>query len=254
MTDRIKIINLGTGKTLSLLCATLAWLKQNDKEKPMGSFQKTKSFCDFTQRTPGESLRKTKSFDLDERQKTKVIYATRTHSQIGQAIKELKKTAYNNFKATVIASRDRLCIHPKLDGKTNTDKMLMCKSMMKKSENGEIRSKCKYYNYNRRFLEQIPTITDIEDLGSIGMKHECCPYFLAKAKSAGSDIVFIPYGYLIDPIIRKANDIDLNRSIIILDEAHNVNHVCEDSASTAIKDTEITAAIRDLNTVTLCIV
>lgn len=168
-------------------------------------------------------------------------------------MKELKKTAYHDVNATVIASRHQLCIHPKLNGKSNTDKILMCKSMMNKSESGQIESTCKYYqNLDGMNDSVIPSITDIEDLGKIGRKHECCPYFLAKKRSSVSDIVFIPYGYLIDPIVREANEIDLKRSIIIIDEAHNVNHVCEDSASTSINDTEITAAIRDLNSVILC--
>lgn len=168
-------------------------------------------------------------------------------------MKELKKTAYNDVKATVIASRDQLCIHPKLHGKSNTDKILMCKSMMTGSADGVITSTCKHYqNFDSLKLDSvIPKITDIEDLVSIGNKHKCCSYFLTKAKSETSDIVFIPYGYLIDPIIREANNIELERSIIILDEAHNVNHVCEDSASTSINDSEITAAIRDLNSVIL---
>lgn len=173
-------------------------------------------------------------------------------------MKEMKKTAYRGFKATVIASRDQLCIHPGLRHKSNTDKILMCKSMMSEHAEDGIRSDCRYYqNYDELKSELdsvVPDITDIEDLGSIvGNQHECCPYFFAKRKSADSDIVFIPYVYLIDPIIRKAYEIDLKQSIIILDEAHNVNRVCEDSASTSIKDSEITAAIRNLNLVISCV-
>lgn len=169
-------------------------------------------------------------------------------------MKELKKTAYNDLKATVIASREQLCIHKELQGKSNTDKILMCKSKMHSMDDGTIVSTCEHYqNFDHKYSllnQTIPNITDIEDLGeSVGREHGCCPYFFAKKRSAKSDIIFIPYGYLIDPIVRKANDIDLERSIVILDEAHNVNRVCEDSASTAIKDTDISAAIRDLNSV-----
>lgn len=172
-------------------------------------------------------------------------------------MKELKKTAYNDFEATVIASRDRLCVHPDLQGKSNTDKTVICKSMMiEDARDEEIRSDCVFYqNFDRLDLDDlnpaIPNITDIEELGTIATQHECCPYFLTKKRSSSTDIVFIPYGYLIDPKLRETEKIDLNRSIIIIDEAHNVNRVCEDSASTSITDTEITAAIRNLSWVIL---
>lgn len=42
----------------------------------------------------------------------KVIYASRTHSQLAQAMQELKKTDYNCMKAAIIGSREQLCIHP----------------------------------------------------------------------------------------------------------------------------------------------
>lgn len=170
-------------------------------------------------------------------------------------MKELKKTAYNDFEATVIASRDQLCIHPDLHGKSNTDKTVICKSMMiEDARDEEIRSDCVYYQkFDRLDLDNqdpaIPLITDIEDLRTIVNQHGCCPYFLTKKRSTTSDIVFIPYGYLIDPKLRETEKIDLNRSIVIIDEAHNVNRVCEDSASTSITDTEITAAIRNLSSV-----
>lgn len=166
------------------------------------------------------------------------------------AMKELKKTAYSNVKATVIASRHQLCIHKDLQEKSSTDKIYICKSMMHKSINGVIESNCKHYeNIDRKNPEPTKNIIDIEDLGSIGREHGCCPYFFAKKKSVQSDIIFVPYSYLIDPTIRDANDIDLGKSIVIIDEAHNVNRVCEDSASASIKDTDISAALRDLNSV-----
>lgn len=84
--DHSRIVIAGTGKTISLLCSTLAWLKQNHTTKPRRSFQKTKSFSNFTQRPDG-SFRKTKSFNLDERGGPQVIYATRTHSQNLQGTK-----------------------------------------------------------------------------------------------------------------------------------------------------------------------
>lgn len=45
----------------------------------------------------------------------KIIYASRTHSQLTQVIKELKMTQYNNIKTCAIGSRDQLCINPQVN-------------------------------------------------------------------------------------------------------------------------------------------
>ena len=76
----------GTGKTLSLLCSTLAWLKSvkiNDQQ-------------------------------AQTEERPKIIYATRTHSQISQLIKELKSTKYNTMKVCFLASREILCINDRV--------------------------------------------------------------------------------------------------------------------------------------------
>jgi regulator of telomere elongation helicase 1 len=41
----------------------------------------------------------------------------------------------------------------------------------------------------------------------------------------------MPYNYLVDPKIRENYKIDFENSIIILDEAHNIEKVSEDVAS-----------------------
>ena len=37
-----------------------------------------------------------------------------------------------------------------------------------------------------------------------------------------ADLVFCPYSYLLDPVIRAARDIALDKSVLIFDEAHNI--------------------------------
>jgi len=37
-----------------------------------------------------------------------------------------------------------------------------------------------------------------------------------------ADLVFCPYNYLIDPVIRKSLDVDINKAVLIFDEAHNI--------------------------------
>jgi Fanconi anemia group J protein len=72
---------------------------------------------------------------------------------------------------------------------------------------------------------------DIEDLVTLSKSHNACPYYTSRALVQDAEIVFCPYSYLLDPFIRKRMDIDLTDSIIILDEAHNIEDVSVDAAS-----------------------
>lgn len=89
-------------------------------------------------------------------------------------------------------------------------------------------------------------IMDIEDLVAAGRKKRCCPYFVSRELIPDADIVFMPYNYLLDPKARKANKVELSNTIIILDEAHNVEKMCEDSASVQISSSEIAVCIDDV--------
>lgn len=185
-------------------------------------------------------------------------------------MKELKRSDYNYIEATVIGSRDQLCLHPKLKEMSNSDKIMECKNLRKHKN-------CDFYNnFEEQKSKQTEpdseekTITDIEDLLSDGMKHECCSYYFAKDRAKHIKVIFMPYNvsrpgfkkillskliftsftqqYLIDPLLREAvlKGIDMKNSIVILDEAHNVPNVCEESASTSITSTEIIIALKEM--------
>lgn len=107
-------------------------------------------------------------------------------------MKELKRSAYKDVFAAVLGSRDQLCIHPDLKGLSNSDKTLKCKQLRK-------RKKCEYHTKlteqatikeEPEFLEKI---MDIEDLLRAGVKHECCPFYVAKDRAASAKVIFMPY-------------------------------------------------------------
>lgn len=70
----------------------------------------------------------------------KIIYASRTHSQLSQAMQELKRTSYKHVTVAVLGSRDQLCIHPEVSKEINAlNKIYMCQSKVKSRT-------CFYYN------------------------------------------------------------------------------------------------------------
>jgi regulator of telomere elongation helicase 1 len=75
------------------------------------------------------------------------------------------------------------------------------------------------------------SVYDIEDLNKVGKIHQQCPYYLARSKLSNVDIAVIPYNYILTPSIRKKLPLKIENSIVIFDEAHNLERICEEIMS-----------------------
>ena len=92
-------------------------------------------------------------------------------------------------------------------------------------------------------------VLDIEDLVNLGKKHSACPYFMTKEIRKRADIIFMPYNYLLDPKVRKIHQIELQGNIVIFDEAHNVEKMCEESASIELRSVDIALCVDEVTQV-----
>jgi regulator of telomere elongation helicase 1 len=73
-----------------------------------------------------------------------------------------------------------------------------------------------------------------------------CPYFYTRESLSDCDVVLLPYNYLIDPNIRSRLGLNFDNSIVIFDEAHNLESVCSDSASFDLTAQDIAACILEV--------
>ena len=195
----------GTGKTLCLLCSTLAWMNEMRNQKKFGG---------------------------------KIIYTTRTHSQISQIIHELQKTCYWPNTA-VLSSRDISCVNQKIrQNSSGTILNIKCRL-----NNGL----CSYYNGVLHDKRERNNCLDIESLCINGKKQNFCPFYqqIESAKTY-SDIAFMPYNYIFDEDINTIMGIDIENNIIIIDEAHNLRRVCEESKSVEINNKDFDDIISDI--------
>ncbi|XP_052900546.1 regulator of telomere elongation helicase 1 homolog isoform X2 [Anopheles moucheti] len=238
----------GTGKTLSLLCSSLAWLV-SVKSKARSETLDTLYLPELSN-MKNNNLTPEQAHALQEQNKdakVKIIYASRTHSQLSQAMQELKNTSYLMVRAVILGSRDQLCIHGEISKQENNAiKTTMCREEVKTR-------KCVYYNRveyakDRSDVTSVPVL-DIEDLVTVGRKMKACPYYLSKELVEQADVIFMPYNYLLDPKARKSNGLTLQNSVIILDEAHNVEKMCEENGSAQIRSSDLAVAIEDTSTV-----
>ncbi|XP_026761253.2 regulator of telomere elongation helicase 1 homolog [Galleria mellonella] len=236
----------GTGKTLSLLCSSLAWLlvkkAQLQMNAQIGNFSEHSGFSGPLKDSLKSGAGKGK--DNVSWGMPKIIYSSRTHSQLTQAMQELKRSSYRHVKAAVLGSRDQMCIHPEVSKETNnTNKVHMCQLKVKSRT-------CHFYNNVESKKDDRAVkgddILDIEDLVTVGKKLKCCPYYLSKELKQDADIVFMPYNYILDPKSRKANGVELMNNIVILDEAHNVEKMCEESASLQVRTTDVALCIDEI--------
>ncbi|XP_055332533.1 regulator of telomere elongation helicase 1 homolog [Paramacrobiotus metropolitanus] len=233
----------GTGKTLCLLCASLAWLEHEKARQQLQRLTGAPLYsagAEIPDSWPSQRSAAELTKALVE---TKIIYASRTHSQLAQVMQELKKTRYRNVRVATLGSRDQLCINPQVSQLPNiAAKNKVCRDKV------NTRS-CKFYVQLEQQAKEstlaVEPAADIEDLLSFGKKNRVCPYYLAKSYEKSAEVIFMPYNYIFDPTVRRTIKLDLMNAVIILDEGHNVGKVCEDSYSYEISSTDLATTIRE---------
>ncbi|KAJ0173181.1 hypothetical protein K1T71_011357 [Dendrolimus kikuchii] len=176
-----------------------------------------------------------------------IYYGARTHKQLQQVIKEFGRTVYcQDVAMTVLSSRDNSCLR-EFDRQMWGTREEMCKNCIKKLSDKSEETRCKYYD-NRKVMNhrRLPPAFDIEDLMRVGEELKACPFYAARAMAQTAHIIFCPYNYLIEPAIRSSLQIDLQDNIVIIDEAHNIEDICRDSATFSITQAQIQTALKEL--------
>nr|CAD7572933.1 unnamed protein product [Timema californicum] len=80
-----------------------------------------------------------------------------------------------------------------------------------------------------------PGVYNLDDLKQYGHEMTWCPYFLARYTITNAHIVVYSYHYLLDPKIAEVVSKELTKtSVVVFDEAHNIDNVCIDSMSVKI--------------------
>ncbi|GAB1296612.1 Fanconi anemia group J protein homolog [Apodemus speciosus] len=205
--------------------------------------------CSAKQGNNEESAKTVKKDHGGQSKRPKIYFGTRTHKQIAQITRELRKTAYSGVPMTILSSRDHTCVHPEVVGNFNRNEK--CMELL----DGKHGKSCYFYHgihkisnqQTLQYLQGMSKAWDIEELVSLGRKLKACPYYTARELIDDADIVFCPYNYLLDPQIRESMDIKLKEQVVILDEAHNIEDCARESASYSVTEVQLRFARDELD-------
>ncbi|KAF2402396.1 DNA repair helicase RAD3 [Trichodelitschia bisporula] len=219
----------GTGKTVTLLSLIVAYIQQNPAKR-------------------------------------KLIYCSRTMSEIEKALAELKalmkyrkqELGYEEeFRGLGLTSRKNLCLNSSVKReKSGAIVDARCRALTagfvkEKKERGEDVDLCIYHE-NLDPLEPdnlIPNgIWTLDDLLQYGEQHKQCPYFTARRMMPFCNVIIYSYHYLLDPKIAERVSKDFPKDcIVVFDEAHNIDNVCIESLSIDITEDSLRRATRGAN-------
>ncbi|MQM03707.1 hypothetical protein Taro_036489 [Colocasia esculenta] len=246
----------GTGKTLSLLCSALAWQKSFLSRYPAPAPSPSQAagkdgqqqlssegsdplvagggFIPESESSEDPSNKPAKSGAQQKHAPPTIYYASRTHAQLSQVISEYRKTSYRVRMAILV----RIRCFKFTDATVSCGTVKFFKELLKDEELGCVEFK------NANKVKDHPSIKrggdyevhDIEDLVKVGRSVKGCSYFGALSIAGDAELVFCPYSYAVNPLIRKAMDIDLKGDILILDEAHNIEDMTREAASVDIDE------------------
>ncbi|KAI6190952.1 DEAD2 domain containing protein [Aphelenchoides bicaudatus] len=185
----------------------------------------------------------------------KLVYVSRTHSQLTQFIREMNNPLHKAKRPVQIGSRASLCLNPNVNSMPAALVNCECARLVKNSASTDIEDiglgedaessstkkqpkadTCPFYKrskilelrskiWNGVLLDSQTTLKEE------GQKLGACPYFAAKAAVPLCDVVAMPYNILFDKVLRNSYGIDAASNVVIVDEAHNFLNTVYETAS-----------------------
>mmetsp|Transcript_21455 Transcript_21455/g.46613 ORF Transcript_21455/g.46613 Transcript_21455/m.46613 type:complete len:871 (-) Transcript_21455:228-2840(-) len=109
---------------------------------------------------------------------------------------------------------------------------------------------CSYYDGFREAGEatSMPSgVYDLEELKKWGASKNWCPYYLTRQAINHASVLVFNYQYMLDPKVAKMVSKELeSESIIVFDEAHNIDSVCIEAFSVTVQSRHLEQATRSL--------
>jgi len=183
-----------------------------------------------------------------------LFFLTSRHTQhriAVETLKDMKKKHKANFSVVDLIGKRHMCSQFGVDA-MGSQFYNFCRALVEKNE-------CEFYENTyggvgysfetRNFLESKKEVYHVEEFLDLARKTRLCPYELALLKAKKSGVVIADYSYVFNPSVRdaffkKANKF-LEKSIIIVDEAHNLPARLRDIMSSVISTYILERALKE---------
>lgn len=224
------------------------------------------------------------SYQLAHPEVGKLIYCTRTVPEMEKVLAELQELIEYRGRyfteapappilALGLSSRKNLCIHPRVAEEGSRESvdakcMRLTAPWVREraratlcgggggddpdAEDEEVADieTCAFYEG----LEQAGPdgrldagVYTLHDLRVVGRKRNWCPYFLARRMLAFANVIVYNYQYMLDPKVSQMVSRELEKeSVVVFDEAHNIDNVCIEALSVNIRQQTIEGAGRNI--------
>ncbi|PWA49228.1 RAD3-like DNA-binding helicase protein [Artemisia annua] len=197
----------------------------------------------------------------------KLLYCTRTVHEMEKTLHELKLLVKyqvecvggNNagLLALGLSSRKNLCVNEEVVSKENRDSVdagcrkLTASWVREMALSDKSVKVCEFYEgLERSGSEAVlpPGVYTLQDLRVFGKAKGWCPYFLARHMVQFANVVVYSYQYLLDPKVAGIISKEMQReSVVVFDEAHNIDNVCIEALSVSVRKQTLEGATRNLN-------
>jgi DNA excision repair protein ERCC-2 len=159
--------------------------------------------------------------------------------------------------ALCLSSRRNMCVHERVLEESDREAVdAACRSMtaswvvdQARRNPGSLET-CSYYDNFQSAGEAttMPSgIYDLEELRKWGKARGWCPYYLTRQAINHANVLVYNYQYMLDPKVAKMVSKELeSESIIVFDEAHNIDSVCIEALSVTINERGLDQATRSL--------
>ena len=109
---------------------------------------------------------------------------------------------------------------------------------------------CPYYEELLNDLDKkliLNGINTLDELKRNCKERQICPYFLSRLGLMNANVIIYSYSYLLDPKISTLISNEISKdSIVVFDEAHNIDNVCLEAMSIHLNRTTLELALRNV--------